>query len=736
MSPRLDGGTWQLKSIEDVPSSGASGSLSRPETQVAREVNADAAIANTTLYKISPAGAASEAAPIREKGAEAALFEGTATVATAEATADGVELNPTANNAKAEKELSLAAMGRFRSIVKSHYEATAHLREVLDELEDETFKANVEVVFGRIFHLLAFLDTMWNKHQVVKNPAGIQIVYPPRMQKLARAALRLIVGLKLDLEQYGSLYYSDAKKAAPATDDADFDLSFGEFYFGEEAESSQPPEVADLNEVAISTHTEALSVTDIQSKEDKRKEAIAKTMWELAQAIGISYADIRKVLKAVTTKPVAGSNDQDRNIQTLSYDIDDFVRDEIDHMLQMLFQLALTIDPTITRHQVIPGIAEQEQDAVELRSEFSDLVAQTQSSMAKITDADPQKENITIVATLTTLMKRIRLFQIHQENNLEARKYRGVLPGVAYEKFNALAKDVNDFLENDSEKLDDKTAQLFVVRKRLSEFAERIKRDLSLEEPSTEAATELRFQLRPNQVISSWLNDMKELQGAEERILANGLTPDQLLQLQDKYVDRFFQVINRLDEIARGKKANVVQGDKPAAEVPQATMEYFARFKAENEMMGTFICEDFNPSFFKLLKLGGIVENFTKCHGNLMATNSPTQLFLKEYDDAKEAAERLHTELFNFLSVDYTQTTPEHRNALLILLATCRQLLAQLRVTARDDLEQIHELDLALSDMEKTVRARYAQNKPIPEDELQAFYLQFIHGAIDNPIVR
>lgn len=630
---------------------------------------------------------------------------------------------------------------RHREVLRRRVQSYHALAEMVNTVMDEKLKKDLKRVLFQISSILSYLDYMWNMHQVEENGAGTHIVYPKKMLLLGPLILQetenLMGTLNMLAEQYrGSLgedqkdeesFFGNSEAPPPAT-------GLGLNYDDSQAFRLGADTLISFTQDA--TREKALVAADAQTVADKKmteqKDKLINTLWMMAGLFVFSVKNARRNLDATRVKTVM-VNEEDGNeadqkaTQTLSYDIHDFISDLNDVFSAALYEIARTFDEKITKHEVLPESAAQEDQAARLRSQIYTLGVQIRPAgeiMAYATTSTKDQIDREIVpgmqAIVPELARCINEFQRHQEQNLRDKKYHEVLRGAGYEKLVRLANSANDFAANFNEKLDTPTVELYILRKRLEEFAEKTQIAVGTGELPRNGAT------------AAWQRDLEQLKRVEDRILRNGLKPSEMAELQDEYTGRFLQVITTLCSIARKDEIQHSvhgQSDTMTYKVTPQVREHFNAFNEANPLVDRCMDSDFTPCFYKFYKLTHLVSDFMQVCDLQKNPNTPEQEFLKEHDMRK--AQILDTELKKLVVADYESTTRTQKNKLLLSLATCREALGHLVFRAP---EQADTLDIVCADMENTIRVLYEHGKPIAPDDLETFYMQFIREAVENPI--
>ena len=629
---------------------------------------------------------------------------------------------------------------RHREVLRRRVQAYHALAEMVNTIMDEKLKRDLKRVLFQISSILSYLDYMWNMHQVEENGAGTHIVYPKKMLLLGPLILQetenLMGTLNMLAEQYrGSLgedgggeeSFFNADVLQPAT-------GLGLNYDDSQAFRLGPDTVVSFTQ--DTTRDKALVAAAAQTETDKKrteqKDKLINTLWMMAGLFVFSVKNARRNLEATRVKNVMvneedASEAEKNGTQTLSYDIHDFISDLNDVFSAALYEIARTFDENITKHEVLPESAAQEDQAARLRSQIYTLGSQIRplgEVMAyTATQAHEQVEKEIIPQLrelIPQLTQSINEFQRRQEQNLNGKKYHEVLRGAGYEKLVRLSNSANDFEANFNEKLDAPTVELYFLRKRLDEFAEK-----------TQLATGTGA-LPRNGAAGAWLRDLEQLKKVEDRILKNGLKPAEIAELQDEYTGRLLQVITGLCNIARKDEIQHVapgQSDAATYKVPAAIREHFGAFNDANPLVDQCTDSDFTPCFYKFYKLMHLMSDFMQVCDLQKNPNTPEQEFLKEHDMRK--AQVLNDELKKLAEADYESTTRTQKNKLLLSLATCREALGHLVFRAP---EQAENLDMYLADMENTVRVLYEHGRRISPDNLESFYMTVIREELENPI--
>lgn len=637
-------------------------------------------------------------------------------------------------------------MKRHREVLRRRIQNYKVLAQYVNGIGDEKLKRDLKEILFMISTILSYLDYMWNMHEVEENGAGKHIVYPKKMLLLGPLIIQEVEELagKLNLlsEQY---------RGAFADTEGEFDDLFDMEHKPAEDEQKpveeQKPRGLGIryedssafrfgpDTIVSITHDNALAAADVQTPEDKKhqelKTKLSNCMGMIAFTLMVNISGARRNLGAARVKNVMVNEEKPANgekmTQTLSYDIHDFINDLRDPFYTLLYEIAKVFDDRVTKKEVLPELEAHEDQAARLRYQMYALGARIKPSaevMAFAMIADPKQLADEIVpglqAVFTNLTDDINTFQSYQEQNLNDKKYHEVLRGAGYEKLVRLANALNDFDENHNGQLEVRTVELFVLRKRLDEFAEKLQMSSS------------KGELPHNGVLGAWLKDLMMLKKVEDRILANGISPEAMGKLQEQYVERFMHVLNTMYDIStKDELVHSVpdQNNVETYKVPAAVKERFGTFLETNPLAEQCQTTDFTQCFHKFYKLIHLMGDFTQVCDLQMNPNTPEQEFLKEFDMRK--AETFARECKTLLEADYASTDRIQKNKLLLSLAASREALGHLMFRAP---ERAEILDIILNDMENTIRVRYEQGKPIHPDDLETFYFQFLREIEEQPI--
>ncbi len=636
---------------------------------------------------------------------------------------------------------------RHREVLRRRIQRYKAIGDTVNAIVDEKLKSDLKRMLFQISTILSYLDYMWNMHTVGENEAGKHIIYPKKMLLLGPLILQETENLMAELNILAEKYHGNLGEEA-TNDEDDF--------FGATLRESIPPSGLALSyedsqmfrlgpdKVIKLTHDTAMAAADIESDDDRKiaeqKDKLSNAMWTVASVLAFSIRDARRNLNATRVKNVLINEEDDKEQDspiTLSYDIHDFINDLKDVFSLVLFEIGRTFDHSITKQQVLPEIAAHEEEAARLRSEVYTLGTRIRPAMDILSYAVDKKnraryveeyvpglQNIEIVDTLkeavSALTKDISEFQRQQEINLKAKRYHEVLRGAGYEKLVRLANSIKDFETNYNAILDKNSVDIYVLRKRIDEFAEKTQLAATLEK------------LPRNGIIAAWLKDVEYLKKVESRILANGLKPAETEELQQKYAERFLHVLNVMFDIRAHEEVKHCYPEDPedtVYAVDPRVREHFTAFIETNPLTEECSTENFTRQFNKFYKLMHLMSDFMQVCDLQKNPNTPEQEFLKEYDIKK--AQALQEGYQKLLNADYTDMGKIQRNQLVLQMAICREALGHLFFRAP---EQAEKLDFILSDMENTIRIRYENGKAMSQEDLETFYLQFIREAAENPI--
>lgn len=625
---------------------------------------------------------------------------------------------------------------RHREVLKRGVQHYAVLAAAVNAIEDEKTKSDLKRVLFQMSTILSYLEYMWNMHEVQENESGKHIVYPKKMLLLGPLIIQETENLAATLnflsEQYRGAFGAQTDELDDLFDTEKKPTGLAVNY-EDSAMFKLGPEM-----IVRETHDTAVTASGTASEEDRQRlearEKMADTLGMVSYMLSVNISTARRNLKATRVKTVMTNEEKPEAageaVQTLSYDIHDFINDLQDTFQVVLYELARVFNESLTKKEVLPEIAAQEEQAARLRSQIYALGTKIKPSgevMQFAMTANPHEMEDDIVPGLQAMIQNLAVdiaeFQSYQERNLNAKKYHEVLRGAGYEKLLRLSNAVADFSEHYAADLDAKTVDMYVLRKRLDEFAEKAQTAMSLGE------------LSRNGILGAWLKDLELLKKVEDRILANGLKPAEMKELQEKYMERFMHVLNILCAICTQEEVihSIPDGDEKdivTYRVPDDVKKRFTAFIERNPLVETCETSRFTTCFHKFYKLMHLMSDVTQVCDLQMNVNTPEQEFLKGYD--MEKANVLNEELTTLLAADYTATDRAQRNRLLLSLARCREALGHLIFRSP---EQAKHLDMFLADMENAIRVRYEQEKTIHPDDLEDFYFQFIREYIQNPIV-
>jgi len=624
---------------------------------------------------------------------------------------------------------------RHREVLRRRIQNYPALAVSLNGITDDKTKKDLKRVLFQISTILSYLDYMWNMHEVRENEGGKHIVYPKKMILLGPLILQETEELAATLN-----FLSEQYRGTLGTGEDDLDDIFGEKKpagLGINFEESNIFKLGPDSIISM-TRNNALATADAQTDEDKQrkeqKEKLADSLNMIGYVLSVSIKTARQNLRATSVKNVLVNEEKtvegNKAVpQTLSYDIHDFINDLRDAFSAVLFEMARIFNNDVSKHDVLPEIAAQEEQAAQLRGRINMLgerIKPTAEVMAFAMVAAPEQMAEDIIpglkAIVTNLAAEISDFQRYQEYNLNEKKYHEVLRGAGYEKLVRLANAIEDFDTNYNEQLDGSVLDLFILRKRLEEFAEKTQMGMNM------------GKFPRNGILGAWIKDLELLKKVEDRILINGLKQEEMQELQIKYVERFMHVLNIFYDICH--KQTVVHSIPDGSEEDVTTLtvspeirEHFQVFFDANPLVQECMTEKFTSCFHKFYRLMHLMSDFSQVCDFQLNANTAEQEFLKEYDMKK--AKILEEECKKLLEADYVSTDRLQKNKLMLSLAACREALGHLLFRAPEEAEI---LDIILNDMENTVRIRYEQGKPIHPEDLETFYLQFIREQVENPI--
>jgi|GEM_PF-6451813 len=524
-------------------------------------------------------------------------------------------------------------VGHHRRVLRDRIKQYAVLGNKVNEIKNKELRTDLKKVLHQISIILSYLDYMWDMMEVEENSAGKHIVYPKKMLLMGRMIIREIEALEGKLNIYGSKYKNPTPAAGQEMGDDFFGFSDEPEFenqaglgvpFNEDSQNFKL-EQNSVVKAAEETQEKVKETIDILSDEDKKLQEqvwkLGDEMFGLSEGLSLSRMGRLATFKATQVKTVL-TNDEapiaeevEHPTETLSYDIHDFITDELDNMRQILYRIALAFDENLSRSKVIPEIAEQEQQTNARRAQLAALGERLRPAMGLLAHAvDPRKNKINEEQTkyledngmvesartdIILLAYSIQNFHDRQEANLNSKKYHGVVRGAAYEKLVRLTNTVNDFMAEHTQKLDQKALDIYALRKRIDSFAHK----------TQIAVSEKKF--AQTGLVKTWMDELDALKKIEDRILANGLNPEQIAKLHEKYTDKFMNVLVLTGRISQSK------------EIPEAAKVHFMGFRITNPYMDECIGEDFSPTYFKFYKLTNLMSDFMSVCDLQNDPNSP-----------------------------------------------------------------------------------------------------------------
>ncbi len=409
---------------------------------------------------------------------------------------------------------------RHREILRQRIRNYPQLIKIISELP-EALQTDFKRVLFQISTTLSYLDYMWNMHQVEENSAGKHIVYPKKMLLLGPFILQ-------EIENLGAIInliinkHDKRKKEDMNMDDGFFEMETQPKGLAMPYEDSVEFKIGPHGIINV-THDKAVAAADIQTKEElealEQNKIFMESLETICLMLMVETKKARRNLKAAKVKNVI-TNDEasedEKSSPTLSYDIHDFISDIQDMFSVTLYQIAVLFDKNVIKQQLLPELAAHEEQAARLRSQIHSLGARIRPGMQGMVHTlgpepgQPSEvfpdglKTAEIVPVLTDIIgklaKDIGGFQHYQEMNLNAKKYHEVLRGAGYEKLVRVANALSDFTANHQEKFDIDVVDLYVFRKKIDEFAEKLQLDMK------------------NGIVAVWLKDLEILKKVENRI--------------------------------------------------------------------------------------------------------------------------------------------------------------------------------------------------------------------------
>jgi hypothetical protein len=441
-----------------------------------------------------------------------------------------------------------------------------------------------------------------------------------------------------------------------------------------------------------------------------------------AKRLNEGLSTVRPALRATRLHSLSVNKEQPNGggqqmLDTLSYDIHDFIHLLTDDLSQVVYQLVKVLKPEVTRKDVLPKFEEYEEQTAELRRKLHNFIKSLMPVLELVdVQANPRRESDAgqgmlkeLVEGLKTVQGRVNQFRAYQEDCLTGQRFHAMLRGAPYETLVRMTNTINAVMKDHIGAIDVATVDLYVLRKEIG----RIGIDCRI------AMEGINGKLANSRIAAKWVEEVAKLEKLEEKIVENGLTPKKTAEIEREYRSQFAQVFNDLAAICTRDtvyKKKVGLNEKA----------YFSALVGESQCIKLRSCGDFTPAFFKFQKLMRLIENLVLvCGKNVKpyTDNNYTireQILTFEYD-LRQAA-KLSEVLQTLMSLDYADMDAEKLTNVRNVIKSCREALGDLWFRVPEAVENIRS---ALTGLQNKISDSFWRKSPLDAQELLPVFEAF-----------
>ncbi len=610
--------------------------------------------------------------------------------------------------------------------------------ETVESIKDEDLKHDYKRLLKQISTILSYLEWVWSMHEVQQTPTGKHIVYPHRMLFPAPFILREVEDLSTRFNILADKLEHDNETNANALNgthemegDTDLGIDFNvevdtsqvpQPFFPERNEGSEglgidydeqstPFRFQDVHGIVRSVIEKTSEVLEndieipvtVELPDDLANEKLKEAYWGSAMVLNAGLNETRPALRATHLHNIpVNEENQDLaqvTIGTLSYDIHDFINLLIDDLSTTVYQLVKAFKPEVTKKDVLPEFEKYEEQAAELRKRlhyFIERLRPVNEVMAEAM-ANPGRSKEEKYAGVEELKEKLIImhgnisnFRAYQEKCLTERRSHAILRGASYETLVRMTNTMDTIMKNYIDEITAETVDLYALRKQIGEFS----KDSRVAMQSGK--------LKNSGVTLDWVEETTKLEKIEEKILANNLTPDELAELEQHYINQYTRVLNMLETIS-GAQNTAGPAIKLEIRVTPKESTHFTAFLESNPFIKRCQETSFTPAYFKFQKLMRLMENLVTACGMTKEQQSGEnrtreQLFIYEYDVRQ--AKKLEYYWRELLLINYSNPSFENRDRARVNIEGFRTALDDLWFRKPEEAEGIQRL---LTDLEDKI---------------------------------